>query len=163
VPRELLELGLGAAAVLAAGIAHFAGLTPVLAFAVAAGAIAVLARLVGLATEQLGARLGSGPAAVIQSALGNLPELFIALFALSAGLVEVVQAALVGSILANSLLVLGLAFVAGRPQARRPDVPLATGADDRDAHRAGRRGHGGADAGSHVPRACRSALPHAQP
>ena len=112
-PRELLELGLAAAAVLGAGIAHFAGLTPVLAFAVAAGAIAVLARLVGLATEQLGARLGSGSAAVIQSALGNLPELFIALFALSAGLVEVVQAALVGSILANSLLVLGLAFVAG--------------------------------------------------
>ena len=84
-----------------------------LAFAVAAGAIAVLARLVGSATEQLGARLGSGPAAAIQSALGNLPELFIALFALSAGLDEVVKAALVGSILANSLLVLGLAFVVG--------------------------------------------------
>ncbi len=112
-PRDLLELGLAAAAVLGAGIAHFAGLTPVLAFAVAAGAIAVLARLVGSATEQLGGRLGSGAAASIQSALGNLPELFIALFALSAGLDEVVQAALVGSILANSLLVLGLAFVVG--------------------------------------------------
>ena len=112
-PRELLELGIGAAAVVAAAVAHFAGLTPVLAFAVAAGAIAVLARLVGSATEQLGARLGSGPAAAIQSALGNLPELFIALFALSAGLDEVVKAALVGSILANSLLVLGLAFVVG--------------------------------------------------
>lgn len=111
--RELLELGIGAAAVLAAAVAHFAGLTPVVAFAVAAGAIAVLARLVGAATEQLGARLGSGPAAAIQSALGNLPELFIALFALSAGLDEVVKAALVGSILANSLLVLGLAFVVG--------------------------------------------------
>lgn len=111
--RELLELGIGAAAVLAAAVAHFAGLAPVVAFAVAAGAIAVLARLVGAATEQLGARLGSGPAAAIQSALGNLPELFIALFALSAGLDEVVKAALVGSILANSLLVLGLAFVVG--------------------------------------------------
>ena len=111
--RELVELGIGAVAVVAAAVAHFAGLTPVLAFAVAAGAIAVLARLVGSATEQLGARLGSGPAAAIQSALGNLPELFIALFALSAGLDEVVKAALVGSILANSLLVLGMAFVVG--------------------------------------------------
>ena len=92
--RELVELGIGAVAVVAAAVAHFAGLTPVLAFAVAAGAIAVLARLVGSATEQLGARLGSGPAAAIQSALGNLPELFIALFALSAGLDEVVKAAL---------------------------------------------------------------------
>ncbi|MDX6483606.1 MAG: Ca2+:H+ antiporter [Gaiellaceae bacterium] len=111
--RELVELALGGAAVLAAGGAHFAGLTPVATFAVAAGAIALLARLVGSATEQLGARLGSGPAAAIQSALGNLPELFIALFALSAGLDEVVKAALVGSILANSRLVLGLAFVVG--------------------------------------------------
>jgi Ca2+:H+ antiporter len=50
---------------------------------------------------------------VVQSALGNLPELFFGVFALRAGLVGVVQAALVGSILANVLLVLGLAFVVG--------------------------------------------------
>ena len=111
--REALELAIGAVAVLVAAVAHFAGATPVLAFALAAAAIAFLARLVGSATEQLGGRLGSGAAGAIQSALGNLPELFIALFALAAGLDEVVKAALVGSILANSLLVLGLAFVAG--------------------------------------------------
>ena len=58
---------------------------------------------------------GSGPGAtgVLQSALGNLPELFICIFALQAGLVDVVRAALVGSILANLLLVLGLAFLVG--------------------------------------------------
>ena len=50
---------------------------------------------------------------MLQSALGNLPELFISIFALQAGLVVVVQTALVGSILANSLLVLGLSFFAG--------------------------------------------------
>jgi Ca2+:H+ antiporter len=82
-------------------------------FVVAAVALAALARLVGTATEQLGSRLGSGGASVVQSGLGNLPELFIALFALHDGLVEVVQAALVGSILANSVLVLGVAFVVG--------------------------------------------------
>jgi Ca2+:H+ antiporter len=68
---------------------------------------------VGHATEQLGSRLGSGGAGVVQSALGNLPELFISLFALADGLVAVVQFALVGSILANSVLVLGIAFFAG--------------------------------------------------
>ena len=54
-----------------------------------------------------------GATGVLQSALGNLPELFIAIFSLQAGLVVVVQTALIGSILANSLLVLGLAFLVG--------------------------------------------------
>jgi Ca2+:H+ antiporter len=111
--RDLFELGLAAVLVGAAAVAHFTDATPVLAFVVAAIAIAVLARLVGGATEQLGSRVGSSVAGVIQSALGNLPELFIALFALREGLIEVVQAALVGSVIANSVLVLGIAFVAG--------------------------------------------------
>ena len=92
---------------------HYSGIGDVASFIVAAAALALLARMVGTGTEQLGARLGSGGASVVQSALGNLPELFIALFALHRGLVNVVQAALVGSILANSVLVLGLAFVVG--------------------------------------------------
>ena len=50
---------------------------------------------------------------MLQSALGNLPELFISLFALREGLVVLTQTALIGSILGNSLLVLGLAFLAG--------------------------------------------------
>ncbi|HEY5628346.1 MAG TPA: calcium/proton exchanger [Candidatus Limnocylindrales bacterium] len=82
-------------------------------FVVAAVTLAALAGLVGEATDELGGRLGPGSTGVLQSALGNLPELFISLFALRAGLVVLVQTALVGSILANSLLVLGLAFIAG--------------------------------------------------
>jgi Ca2+:H+ antiporter len=111
--RELLELIVTCAIVALAAVCEYAGLGHVLTFVVSAVALAALARLVGAATEQLGARLGSGGASVVQSALGNLPELFIALFALHSGLVGVVQAALVGSILANSVLVLGLAFVVG--------------------------------------------------
>jgi Ca2+:H+ antiporter len=111
--RDRIELALTAVAVAVAGLCHFAGFEPVVTFVVAAAALALLARLVGTATEQLGARLGSGGASVIQSALGNLPELFIALFALNDGLITVVQSALVGSILANSVLVLGLAFLVG--------------------------------------------------
>jgi Ca2+:H+ antiporter len=106
-------MALAALLVVAAGVAHFADATPVLAFLVAAAAIALLAHLVGAATDQLGSRVGSSAAGVVQSALGNLPELFIALFALNAGLVGVVQAALVGSVIANGVLVLGLAFLVG--------------------------------------------------
>jgi Ca2+:H+ antiporter len=107
------QLGLAALLVVAAGAARYLDVTPVVAFGVAAAAIALLARLVGGATEQLGARVGSSAAGVVQSALGNLPELFIALFALHAGLIEVVQAALVGSVIANGVLVLGIAFLVG--------------------------------------------------
>jgi Ca2+:H+ antiporter len=82
-------------------------------FITTAIALASLASVVGEATDQLGTRLGPGATGVVQSALGNLPELFISIFALRAGLVVVVQTALIGSILANSLLVLGLAFVVG--------------------------------------------------
>jgi Ca2+:H+ antiporter len=111
--REALELAITAALVAFAAISNYGGLGHVLTFALSAVALAALARQVGTATEQLGARLGSGGAGVVQSALGNLPELFISLFALHRGLVGVVQAALVGSILANSVLVLGIAFIVG--------------------------------------------------
>jgi Ca2+:H+ antiporter len=125
--RDVIELAIGALLVVVAATAHFADATPVLAFSLAALAIAALARLVGGATEQLGSRVGSSIASVIQSALGNLPELFIALFAIREGLIRVVQAALVGSIIANSVLVLGIAFVAGglRNGTQRFDSPRA--------------------------------------
>ena len=88
-------------------------ITPIAVFVMSGVALAFLAGCVGQALEQVGARLGPGPTGVLQSALGNLPELFIGIFSLRAGLIEVVQASLVGSILANSLLVLGLAFLVG--------------------------------------------------
>jgi Ca2+:H+ antiporter len=109
---KLVLTGAAALCVLA-GVAHYGHWNSVLAFVVCAGAVAVLASLVGLSVEQLGDRFGPGATGVLQSALGNLPELFICIFALRSGLVDVVRAALVGSILANLLLVLGLAFLVG--------------------------------------------------
>jgi Ca2+:H+ antiporter len=82
-------------------------------FIVSGLALAVLAALVGRTVEQVADRLGSGATGVVQSALGNLPELFVCIFALRAGLPHVVQAAIIGSILGNVLLVLGAAFVVG--------------------------------------------------
>ncbi len=101
-----------AATGLAGGLAY-AGAGAVVTFVISAIALALLAYVVSAATEQLGGRLGPGATGVLQSALGNLPELFIGIFALRAGLLTVVQATIVGSILGNVLLVLGLAFLVG--------------------------------------------------
>jgi len=113
VRSDFVIIGGGAAAVALAGFTRFVGGGVVVTFVCAAVAVTLLASLVGRSVEQLGDRFGPGATGVLQSALGNLPELFIALFALKAGLVEVVQAALIGSILANLLLVLGLCFLVG--------------------------------------------------
>jgi Ca2+:H+ antiporter len=101
-------------AAVAAGTAHYAKLGgDVAPFVVSALALALLASLVGRSVEALGDRLGSGTTGVVQSALGNLPELFVVLFALRDKLYGVATATIVGSILANVLLVLGLAFLFG--------------------------------------------------
>ncbi|WAL62988.1 hypothetical protein ORV05_18255 [Amycolatopsis cynarae] len=112
-------------AVLAAYAVRAAGLFEVVVFLLSAVALALLARLVGRGVEALGDRLGATLTGVVQSALGNLPELFVGIFALRAGLIGVVQAAIVGSILANVLLVLGLAFTVGA--LRRGPLKFATG------------------------------------
>jgi Ca2+:H+ antiporter len=111
--RDLkMFVGCGAATILA-GVFRFVDAGRVVPFIIAAIALAALAMLVGHSVEALGDRLGPGATGVLQSGLGNLPELFVCIFALRANLVGVVQGAIVGSILANVLLILGLAFVVG--------------------------------------------------
>jgi Ca2+:H+ antiporter len=100
-------------AIALAGLTRYVRVNSVIAFVCSAVAVALLAALVGRSVEQLGDRFGAGPTGVLQSALGNLPELFISFFALRAGLLTVVQSAIIGSILANLLLVLGAAFLVG--------------------------------------------------
>jgi Ca2+:H+ antiporter len=102
-----------AAAFVLAAVLHFTGANPVLQFAAAAIALSLLAMNVSTGTEHVGEHLSPGATGVLQSALGNLPELLVCAFSLRAGLIEVVQAALIGSILANSLLVLGAAILIG--------------------------------------------------
>jgi Ca2+:H+ antiporter len=98
---------------LAALLLKIGGGGGVAVFGASAVGLAGLAAMVSEGTEQLSHRLGPKATGVLQSGLGNLPEFFIGIFALKAGLLDVVRAALVGSILANTLLVLGLAFIAG--------------------------------------------------
>ena len=92
---------------------EFGHASPTLIFAVAAVGIIPTAALMGRATEELAERSGPGIGGLLNVTFGNAPELIIALFALNAGLHEVVKASIIGSIIGNVLLVLGAAMVTG--------------------------------------------------
>jgi len=120
-PLERLALGAITALTVLAGVADYGSWAPVPRFLVATLALAGLAWIVSFATEQLGERFGPGVTGMMQSTLGNLPELFVVIFALQKGELIVAQTAIVGSVLANALLVLGLVIVVG---ARRSETKL---------------------------------------
>jgi Ca2+:H+ antiporter len=110
--KHWAQLALALVGTVVAGFAH--GRTgEVLAFALAAVGLSLVAVVVGEATEQMGSKMSPGATGVLHGALGNLPELMVCIFSLRAGLVEVVKGALIGSIVANSVLVLGLAQLLG--------------------------------------------------
>jgi Ca2+:H+ antiporter len=110
-----------------AGITRYAHVSRVLAFAVSGVALAGLAWLVSFGTEQVGARLGPAATGMLQSTLGNLPEFFVVIFALSKGETVVAQTSLIGSVLANALLVLGLVIVVGARRERDGVMRFGTG------------------------------------
>ena len=86
---------------------------PALIFTASAVGVIPCAALMGKATEELAARSGPGIGGLLNVTFGNAPELIIAFFALLAGLQEVVKASLVGSVLGNTLLVLGASCLVG--------------------------------------------------
>ncbi|HXI24751.1 MAG TPA: calcium/proton exchanger [Pyrinomonadaceae bacterium] len=90
-----------------------AGAPAPLVFFSAGIAIIPMAALIVRATEQLASRTGDAVGGLLNATFGNAPELIIALVALKAGLLDMVRASLVGAILANLLLALGAAFLAG--------------------------------------------------
>ncbi len=97
-----------------AGVSRYvSGIGSVTAFVVAGVALAGVAWIVSFATEQVGERFGAAATGLMQSTLGNLPEFFVVVFALNAGQQVVAETAILGSILVNALLVLGLVIIVG--------------------------------------------------
>ncbi|KAI2786907.1 hypothetical protein POX_g09303 [Penicillium oxalicum] len=90
-----------------------AGLNPAVIFAMNAVAIIPLAGLLSHATESVASRLGDTMGALINVSFGNAVELIIFIIALVKNEIRIVQASLLGSILANLLLILGMAFLLG--------------------------------------------------
>jgi len=92
---------------------HVGKLPPPVIFFSAALAIVPIAALIVQATEQLAHRTGDAVGGLLNATFGNAPELIIATVALRAGLLDMVRASLIGAILANLLLSLGLSFFLG--------------------------------------------------
>ncbi|KPV76345.1 uncharacterized protein RHOBADRAFT_25405 [Rhodotorula graminis WP1] len=76
-------------------------------------AIVPLAALLGFATEDIALRVGETIGGLLNATFGNAVELIIAILALTKGELDIVQSSMIGSILSNCLLVLGMCFVAG--------------------------------------------------
>src|SRR5579863_2053314 len=94
-------------------LAYFLHTNPVAIFFLAALAIIPLAKYIGEATEELAVYTGPAMGGLLSATFGNATELLIGIFALQAGLVEVVKASITGSIIGNLLLVTGMAMLAG--------------------------------------------------
>ncbi|ETN42881.1 calcium/proton exchanger [Cyphellophora europaea CBS 101466] len=86
---------------------------PSVVFAVNAVAIVPLASLLAFATESVASKMGDTIGALMNVTFGNATELIIFIIALADGQVRVVQAAAVGSILSNLLIILGMSFLLG--------------------------------------------------
>ncbi|KAF9913154.1 hypothetical protein EC991_003614 [Linnemannia zychae] len=86
---------------------------PVTVFVLNFIAIIPLAKLLGYATEEIAMRLGDNLGALLNASFGNAVELILSIVALKEGKIDVVQASVLGSVLSNLLLVLGLCFICG--------------------------------------------------
>ena len=86
---------------------------PLLIFIFAAIALIPLAKLIGDSTEHLATHYGTTIASSLNVTFGNAAEIIIGIVALSAGLVNLVKASIIGSIIGNILLIFGLSLVVG--------------------------------------------------
>ena len=122
---ERIVIGGVAVFTVLAGIGHYAAWASIVAFIFATIALAGLAHVVSVGVEGVGEMLGAGIAGFMQATLGNLPELFLVIFALREGEAVVAQSTVIGSIFSNALLVLGLVIVVGSRKA--PDGVMRFG------------------------------------
>ncbi len=106
----IVTLLISALSIVMEWVLHITG-TPV--FVVSAAGILGLAYVVGISTERLGGLAGPQVGGILNATFGNIAELIIAFFALTAGQIAVVKASLTGSIIGNLLLVLGASLLLG--------------------------------------------------
>jgi Ca2+:H+ antiporter len=92
---------------------HVGTIPPPVLFFSAALAIVPIAKLIVEATEQISTRTGDAVGGLLNATFGNAPELIIATVALRAGFFDMVRASLIGAILANLMLAMGVAFLLG--------------------------------------------------
>lgn len=124
MPRWLNFLLLFGVAAVAAKIL---GLPDLLVFAFSAAGLIPLAGLIGLATEELAFHFGPRHGGLLNATFGNAAELIITVFAIQHGLLTLVKASITGSVIGNTLLVLGLSlFLGGRKHGEQKFQPQYT-------------------------------------
>jgi Ca2+:H+ antiporter len=110
---ETLSVGAAAVVACAAGALDLGSAPNTIIFVASGLALVLLAWVVGVATEQLGASAGPKVGGVLNATFGNAAELIITIFAIREGQLEIATASITGSILGNTLLVLGASFFVG--------------------------------------------------
>jgi Ca2+:H+ antiporter len=91
-----------------------------LQFVLSVAAVIPIASLISTSTEALARRLGGKVGGLLNATFGNLPDLLIGIFGVQKGLIPLVKATLVGALISNSALIMGLCFVAAGLVHRRP-------------------------------------------
>jgi len=91
-----------------------------LQFVLSVASVIPIAALISSATDALAQRLGGKVGGLLNATFGNLPDLMIGIFGVQKGLIPLVKATLVGALISNSALIMGLCFVAAGLAHRRP-------------------------------------------
>ena len=86
---------------------------PILVFFATLLAVLPLTGLIGRSTRQLSMSTSTVLGSLLNATFGNAIEFLIAVFAIRAGLIEMVKASITGSIILNILLLIGLSMFAG--------------------------------------------------
>ncbi|KAI8474626.1 MAG: calcium/proton exchanger [Monoraphidium minutum] len=94
-------------------VSEHAGWSPSVTFLLNLAALVPLALLLGCVTEDLSLRLGQIVGGLLNATFGNVVEIILSIAALQKGLYQVVATSLLGSVLSNMLMVLGMSFVCG--------------------------------------------------
>jgi Ca2+:H+ antiporter len=126
---ELMQLAAISALAVLAIVLRLADASPVLVFVVAGIAVAGMAHLLGIATEQAGEAAGPRLSALLNATFGNAAEIIIVVLAIREGgeLIDVARYSIIGSVLGNVLLILGASLLIGglRHGRQRFDVTVA--------------------------------------
>jgi len=91
-----------------------------LQFVLSVAAVIPVAALIASSTEALARRLGGKVGGLLNATFGNLPDLLIGIFGVQKGLIPLVKATLVGALISNSALIMGLCFLVAGLVHRRP-------------------------------------------
>ena len=127
IPRVDLVMGvllLFVPATIAAAAVHA---PPWLQFVLSVGSVIPLASFIGSATEALADRLGGKIGGLLNATFGNAPDLLVGVFGVQKGLIPLVKATLIGALISNSALIMGVCYISagliyGRPRFKRDEA-----------------------------------------